>query len=293
MNLIGRSEGRTIRLTVYAFALFCGIYQPNGEGFLSSRIRFFVERRDATECSVIKSDWIILFVRQLKIPLRAHCNCTHTRPCSRLEIYRERTRAAHAPAHAPHTTHATMSNVTDDDDKIVKNSWTPEVRSTRRRETFSRRRRRHSGPRPTTVRKSFSSVTTVLNRSGLRALGAPTRPILAHETPDDVDLLTNTEHPYPNSAGGCAPSRADPEARGPGQLDRYRRGSARSLEQELSSEVSPARPPSSSISSRTPRIADRGSARVCRTHRRFARSFPALSGTPRRAPSAPPRLPVF
>ena len=181
-----------------------------------------------------------------------------------------------------------MSNVTDDDDKIVKNSWTPEVRSTRRRETFSRRRRRHSGPRPTTVRKSFSSATTVLNRSGLRALGAPTRPILAHESPDDVDLLTNTEHPLPNSAGGCAPSRADPEARGPGQLDRYRRGSARSLEQELPPEVSPARPPSSSISSRTPRIADRGSALVCRTHRRFARSFPALSGTPRRAPSPPP-----
>ena len=147
-----------------------------------------------------------------------------------------------------------MSNVTDDDDKIVKNSWTPEVRSTRRRETFSRRRRRHSGPRPTTVRKSFSSVTTVLNRSGLRALGAPTRPILAHETPDDVDLLTNTEHPYPNSAGGCAPSRADPEARGPGQLDRYRRGSARSLEQELSSEVSPR-----GLLRRPSRLAPRGS----------------------------------
>jgi hypothetical protein len=113
----------------------------------------------------------------------------------------------------------------------------------------------------------------VLNRSGLRALGAPTRPILAHETPDDVDLLTNTEHPLPNSAGGCAPSRADPEARGPGQLDRYRRGSARSLEQELSSEVSPARPPSSSISLR-----------------------PIVSRPLRHAatrPNAPPRLPVF
>jgi len=119
---------------------------------------------------LIKSDWIILFVRQLKIPLRAHCNCTHTRPCSRLEIYRERTRAAHAPAHAPHTTHATMSNVTDDDDKIVKNSWTPEVRSTRRRETFSRRRRRHSGPRPTTVRKSF-----FLGHHGVEPIGF-TRP---------------------------------------------------------------------------------------------------------------------
>ena len=99
-------------------------------------------------------------------------------------------------------------------------------------------------------------------------------------------MLTLSEHPTSNPAGGRASSRADPEVRRPGQLDRHRRGSARSLEQELppEGEIRPLRD-SRRLSTLTRSIE--------RAHERAlwgrAPGVPAPSAAPR-APTDCPRL---